>query len=152
MSKSRLKLGAVALVCVALGAGASAIASSSASTTAPAKAHTGRHAGRAATRARIGKLARHTVQGTFVVHSKRGWVTVTFARGTVESVSGNQLTLAEGTKKATYKTVTLSLPSNVVVRDNRQRSTLSGVSRGQRALVLIAPRRAWVIAHTPKTP
>jgi hypothetical protein len=148
MKRSRLKLGAVALVCVAVGAGASAIASSSASTSTPAKAHAGHMRGGA----RIGKLARRTVQGTFVVHSKTGWATVTFARGTVESVSGNQLTLAEGTKKATYKTVTLTLPSNVVVRDNRQRSTLSSVTKGQRALVLVAPKRALVIARTPKTP
>ena len=144
--RNRFKIGAVALVCVALGAGASAIASSSASTAAPAKAHAA-HA-----RGRIGKLARRTVQGTFVVHSKRGWANVTFARGTVESVSGNQLTLAEGTRKATYKTATVTLPSNVVVRDNRQQSSLAGLSHGQRALVLIAPRRAWVIARTPKTP
>lgn len=148
MNRSRLKLGAVALVCVALGTGAGVIANSAASTSTPASSHAGRmHA-----RARIGKLARRTVQGTFIVHSKSGWATVQFARGTVESVSGNQLTLAEGTKKAAYKTVTLTLPSKVLVRDNGQKSTLSSVSQGQRALVIIAPRRAWVIAHTLKTP
>jgi hypothetical protein len=153
MKRSRIKLGAVALVCVALGVGVSAIASSAASTSTPASSHAARmHA-----RARIGKLARgklarRTVQGTFIVHSKSGWATVQFARGTVESVSGSQLTLAEGTKKATYKTVTLTLPSKVLVRDNGQKSTLSSVGQGQRALVVIAPRRAWVIAHTPKTP
>jgi hypothetical protein len=148
MKRSRIKLGAVALVCVALGVGISAIASSAASTSTPASSHAARmHA-----RARIGKLARRTVQGTFIVHSKSGWATVQFARGTVESVSGSQLTLAEGTKKATYKTVTLTLPSKVLVRDNGQKSTLSSVGQGQRALVVIAPRRAWVIAHTPKTP
>jgi hypothetical protein len=148
MKRSRIKLGAVALVCVALGVGISAIASSAASTSTPASPH----AGRMQARARIGKLARRTVQGTFIVHSRSGWATVQFARGTVESVSGSQLTLAEGTKTATYKTITLTLPSKVLVRDDGQKSTLSGVSQGQRALVVIAPRRAWVIAHTPKTP
>ncbi|HTX47492.1 MAG TPA: hypothetical protein VMD48_14515, partial [Solirubrobacteraceae bacterium] len=137
MKRSRIKVGAVALICVALGVGISAIASSAASTSPPASSHAGRmHA-----RARIGKLARRTVQGSFIVHSKTGWATVQFARGTVESVSGSQLTLAEGTRKATYKTVTLTLPSKVLVRDNGQKSTLSSVSQGQRALVVIAPRR-----------
>ena len=147
MNRSRLKLGAVALVCVALGAGAGVIANSAASTPAGAA-----HTGRVHTRGRLGGLARRTVSGTLVVHSKRGFVDVTFARGTVQSVSGNQLTLAEGTKTATYKTVTLTLPSNVRVRDNGQLSSLDAVSQGQRALVLVAPKRAWVIAHTPKTP
>ncbi len=150
MNRSRLKLGAVALVCVALGAGAGVIANSAASTSAPASAS---HAGRLHARGRLGGLARRTVSATLVVHTKQGFADVTIARGTVQSASGNQLTLAEGTKTATYKTVTLTLPSNVRVWDNGQRSTsLSAVSQGQRALVIVGPRRAWVIAHTPKTP
>jgi hypothetical protein len=154
MKKSRLKLGAVALVCVALGAGAGVIANSAASTSTPASAaHAGRlHTRGLRARGRLGGLARRTVSATLVVHTKHGFADVSIARGTVQSVSGNQLTLAEGTKTATYKTVTLTLPSNLVVRDNRRVSSLDSVSQGQRALVIVAPQRAWVIAHTPKTP
>jgi len=36
------------------------------------------------------------------------------------------------------------------VRDNRQTASLSEVKAGQRVLVLTAPRRTYVIAHTPK--
>ncbi len=151
MNRSRLKLGAVALVCIALGTGAGVIANSAASTPAHA-GHVARSGGLRA-RARIGTLARRTVSATLVVHTKRGFADVTFARGTVQSVSGDQLTLAEGTKTATYKTVTLTLPSKLRVWDNGQRATnLSAVSQGQRALVVVGPRRAWVVAHTPKTP
>jgi hypothetical protein len=147
MKRSRLKLGAVALVCVALGVGAGAIANGAASTSTPAANATAHHA-----RLRLRTLIRRTAQANLVVHTQQGFVTVTIARGTVQSVSGNQLTLVEGTRKATYKTVTYTLPANVRVRDNRQPSTLSGVSDGQRALVIILPNRALVIARTPKTP
>ncbi|HWE34221.1 MAG TPA: hypothetical protein VG410_12095 [Solirubrobacteraceae bacterium] len=147
MKTSRLKLGAVALACVAVGVGAGAIANGAASTSAPATTHS-------AHRARLGlrALVRRTAQANLVVHTKQGFVNVTVARGTVQSVSGNEVTLAEGTRKATYKTVTYTLPAAVRVRDNRQRSTLSAVKPGQRALVVMLPKRALVIARTPKTP
>lgn len=144
MNRSRLKLGAVALTCVALGVGAGAIANGAASTSTPA-ATAGAHHVRLGLRA----LVRRTAQATLVVHTKQGFVNVTIARGTVQSVSGNQLTLAEGTRKATYKTVTYTLPATVRVRDNRQRSTLSAVKPGQRALVVMLPKRALVVARTP---
>jgi hypothetical protein len=146
MKKARLKLGAVALVCVALGAAGGVIANSSASTT--ASTHVGgKHAG-----LRPRALLRRTVQANLVVHTKQGFVNVTIARGTVQSVSGNQLTLAEGTRKASYKTVTFTLPAKVRVRDDRQPSTLGAVKPGQRAVVVLLPQRALVIARTPKTP
>ncbi len=144
MKRSRLKLGAVALTCVALGVGAGAIANGAASTSAPAAKAPAAHA-----RLRLQAIIRRTAQANLIVHTKQGFVNVTIARGTVQSVSGNQLTLAEGTRKATYKTVTYTLPATVRVRDNRQRSTLSAVKPGQRALVVILPKRALVVARTP---
>ncbi|MGH3417414.1 MAG: hypothetical protein ACRDSS_13170 [Actinocrinis sp.] len=95
-------------------------------------------------------MLRRTVHGDFVVHTKTGFATVTFDRGTLQSVSGSTLTITEGTAKATYRTVTLTVPANVRVRDDRQRGTLSDLKMGQRVLVLIAPQRALVVAHTPR--
>lgn len=147
LTHSRLKLGAVALTCVALGAGAGAIANGAASTPTTAASVGVQHG-----RLRLRAVIRHTVEANLVIHTKQGFADVTVARGTVQSVSGNQLTLAEGTRTATYKTVTFTLPSNVRVRDDRQPSTLAAVKNGQRALVVIGPKRALVIARTPKTP
>jgi hypothetical protein len=146
---SRLLL--VAVCCVAVGAGISAIATAGAATS-----NTSSHAG--ATHARAGKRGKgglrrllHAVQGSAVVRTADGFANVTFERGKVDSVSGQQLTITEGTAKATYKTVTVTVPAGAVVRDNRQKAALSDVKAGQRVLVLTAPKRTYVIARTPKT-
>ncbi|MFZ1993049.1 MAG: hypothetical protein WAU75_02990, partial [Solirubrobacteraceae bacterium] len=143
---SRLLL--VAICCVAAGAGISAIASAGATGTTSSLAHSGAKAGKL----RAGALRRlaHAVQGSAVVRTAHGFATVTFERGKVDSVSGRQLTITEGTPKATYKTVTVSIPADAVVRDNRQKATLSAVKAGQRVVVLTAPKRTYVIARTPK--
>jgi len=139
----------VAVCCVALGAGVSAIASAGAATGGAAK-------GSAATkRARSGgvkRFAARAVSGDVVVRTKTGFATVSFERGTVDSVSGQQLTINEGTAKASYKTVTLTIPVDARVRDDRQKATLSDVKAGQRVLVLTAPKQTFVIARTARTP
>jgi len=143
---SRLLL--VAVCCVATGAAISAIASAGAATgTSHASTSAGTHA-----KGRAGGLRRlaRAVQGSAVVHTAHGFATVTFARGKVQSVNGQQLTIAEGTRQATYKTVTLTVPGGAVVRDNRQKATLSDVKAGQRVLVLTAPKHTFVIARTPQ--
>jgi len=144
------KLGAVAVSCAALGAGVSAISGAGASTTHTNAAKPA--AARAALpgpgrRARL--LARHTIDGQLVVATKNGFEHVTIARGTVQSVSGQQLTIAEGTRNATYRTVTMTLPATTTVRDDRANATLAQVQAGQRALVIVGPDRALVIARTP---
>ena len=63
-------------------------------------------------------------------------------------MSGNQLVLGDGTKKATYKTVTLTIPATAHVRDNGAKASLGEVKSGQRAIVIQAPHGTWVIAHT----
>ena len=153
---SRLLL--VAVCCVAAGAAISAIASAGATSTAgtshSALSSMHAHAGpRARARARgrgLGRLAR-AVQGTAVVRTASGFANVTFERGKVDAVNGQRLTIAEGTRQATYKTVTVTVPAGAMVRDNRQTATLSDVKPGQRALVLTAPKRTYVIARTPKS-
>jgi hypothetical protein len=142
---SRLLL--VAVCCVAAGAAISAIATAGAATSGSSSHPASQHA-----HVRKGGLRRlaHAVQGSAVVRTADGFATVTFQRGKVAAVSGRQLTITEGTRKATYKTVTVTVPADAVVRDNRAKSSLSDVKAGQRVLVLTAPKRTYVIARTPK--
>ena len=150
--RRHLKLVTVAVACVAVGAAGSAIASagaaSSAATSTTSKTAKAARARGAGARA----LERRAVQANVVVATKTGFATVTIDRGFVQSVSGQQLTIREGTKKATYKTVTLTIPPSAKVRDNRQTSKLSALTAGQRVSVVQAPQRTWVIARSGPTP
>lgn len=146
--RKHLKLVTVAAACVAIGAAGSAIAtagaaSSGTTTTSSTTAKAPRTRG-AGARA----LERRAVHADVVVATKSGFDTVTIDRGFVQSVSGQQLTIREGTKKATYKTVTVTIPSSAKVRDNRRASTMSALTAGQRVSVVQAPNRTWVIART----
>jgi hypothetical protein len=88
------------------------------------------------------------VEGEIVLATGAGkFTTVTFARGSVSSVSGQQLTIAEGTQRARYRTVTLTIPRTARVRVNRRLATLANVAAGQRVVVIQAPQRTWVIAR-----
>lgn len=140
--RKHLRLIVAGAACVAIGAGVSAITTAGASTTsAAARTHHARGG-------RLGlRTLRRAVHGDLQVATKTGFVTVTFDRGVVKSVNGQQLTLAEG-RKSTTKTVTLTIPPDARVRDNGQKSTLANVTAGQRALVVQAPKRTLVIART----
>jgi hypothetical protein len=146
------RLLAVAVACLAIGAGASAIASAGAAS----RTHTQvplrqLRYGRGFARLRAEGLrlvAGRAVHGDLVVWTRKGFVTVTFDRGSVSNVSGQQLTISEGTAKATYKQVTLTIPVTARVRDNGQQTTLSQLKQGQRVIVVQAPNRTFVIAHT----
>jgi hypothetical protein len=85
------------------------------------------------------------------VATKSGFATATLDRGFVSSVSGQQLTIREGTKKRTYKTVTLTIPSGARVRDNGKAATLGQLTDGQRVSVVRGPKRTTVVARTPRT-
>jgi hypothetical protein len=139
--RNHIRLIAVAASCAALGAGASAIASAGAATS-PAS-HPKAHAGK--WRGVIGKA----VHGDLLLATKKGFVTVTFDRGVVQSVSGQQLTITEGTK-TTNKTVTLTIPTNALVRVNGRKAVLADVSKGQKVRVLQGLKRTRVISHAPR--
>ena len=139
----------VAVCCVALGAGVSAIATAGASTGGSATGTSAHHRTRV-WRGALRRFAARAVHGTVVVRTRSGFATVTFDRGTVNSVNGQQLTMTEGTAKATYKTVTLTIPSTARVRDNRQQVTLSDLKAGQRVIVVQAPKQTFVVAHTKR--
>ena len=147
--KRDYKLVVLAAACVALGAAVSAITVAGAATPAPGTTSTAssaaaHHHGRFWVGRR---LLGGAVQGSLVVHTKSGFVTVTFERGVVKSVSGNQLTIAERTKKAVYKDVTLTIPSNAKVRVNHQKATLGQLKSGQRVLVINLPTTTLVSAR-----
>jgi hypothetical protein len=68
----------------------------------------------------------HAVQ---IVPNKAGdgFDTVTQDSGTVKSLSGDSLTITEGTDKATYATPTLTIPSGATVERNFQSAKLSDI-------------------------
>jgi len=146
--KNHIKMLAVAASCTAIGAGASVIANAGAASTHPT-APTGQST--RVHRAGLRRALRRAVHGDLAVPTKTGFATVTFDRGFVQSVTGQQLTLREGTKTSTYKTVTLTIPAGAHVRDNMQAATLSDLKPGQRALVLQGPRQTLVVAHDLRT-
>ena len=151
--RKHLKLVTVAAACVAIGAAGSAIATAGAAgngtttTTSSTTAKAARVRG-----AGVRALERRTVHANAVVATKSGFASVAVDRGFVQSVNGQQLTIREGTKTTTYKTITLTIPSNAVVRENRRASTLSALTAGQRVVVVHAPQRTWVVARTLRTP
>jgi hypothetical protein len=136
------KLGVVGISCAAIGVGASAIASAGATTAGASAA-----AKHKAQRSGSWRLFAHAVHGSLVVPTKSGFATITFDRGVVQSVSGQQLTLKEGKKNATYKTITLTIPTNARVRDNGKQATLADVKVGQKAVVVQGPNHVLVRAR-----
>jgi hypothetical protein len=141
----------VAVCCAGVGAGISAITSAGAAPATSSKpGKSSPAAGGHGRRGGLRGLARRAVHGDVIVHTPTGFATATFDRGVVDSVSGQQLKLTEGTPKATYKTVTLTIPSTARVRDNRHKATLADVKAGQRVIVAQLPMRTLVVARTPK--
>ena len=92
---------------------------------------------------------RRAVHGEFVVHTKTGFATVTFDRGIVDSVSGQQLTITEGTRKATLQDGDADDPG----RRPRPRRPPEGdacrrVKPGSACSSCRRPKRTFVIART----
>ena len=141
--RSHVRLIAVAVSCLAIGGAASAIATAGAAT--PATSSTShaahpRRAGRA--------VLTRAVHGNLVLATKKGFVNVTFDRGTVQSVQGQQLTLIEGNRSGTHRTVTLTVPGSAVVRVDGKKASLSDVKAGQRVRVVQGLKQERVTART----
>ncbi len=79
------------------------------------------------------------VHATTVVLNKAGtaYITVTTDTGTVRSVAATAgtLTITEGTKSVTYKTVTLTIPSDAKVILDGKSSSLEKLTEGDRVSV-----------------
>jgi hypothetical protein len=88
------------------------------------------------------------VHGELVVPNKdgNGFVTVTMDSGKVKSLSGDQLTITEGTDKATYKDATLTIPTDATVRRNFADAKLSDVKEGDRVHVAQSSEGTFVFA------
>ena len=139
---------AVAVSCAGLGAGAGVIANAGAASSTPSA--TGAALGAPAAHGRLAVrrwLYGGAVQGDVVVDTKSGFKTVSFERGFLDSVNGNTIVLREATRKATYKTVTLTIPGGALVRNQGHAATLSALTAGEHVLVLQGPERTYVIAR-----
>jgi hypothetical protein len=77
------------------------------------------------------------VHAEAVVLNKAGtaFITATEDNGIVVSVSGDQLTLKEGTKTVTYKTLTITVPGDAKVYRNGSSAQLSDLKAGDHAHV-----------------
>ncbi|MGH2911150.1 MAG: hypothetical protein ACRDJ3_01600 [Solirubrobacteraceae bacterium] len=137
MKLKRLPYVIVAVACLAVGALAG-ITGGSAATTKSTKAR--------AANAQAGHYGRHggpppggppPVHSVSVVPNKEGTAfdTVTLDSGTVQSVSGQELTIDEGTKKLTYKTVTLTIPAGASVRRDGKTAQLGELQKSDHAIV-----------------
>jgi hypothetical protein len=104
--------------------------------------------GAAAFRAGHHRLQRGIVHADLVVAAPDGtFKNVTVDRGWITAVNGSTISLREGTKSATYKTVDITVPTGVVVRVNRHSATLGDLKPGQRAQIAQLPKRTIVIAR-----
>lgn len=88
------------------------------------------------------------VHSELVVPNRAGdaFVTITQDSGTVKSVSGNQLTITEGTKQATYKTVTLDIASDANVIRNGAKASLGDLQANDQVHVSQSPQSSFVFA------
>ena len=95
-----------------------------------------------------GPLGGPPVHSEMVVPNKAGdgFITVTGDDGKVNSVSGSQLTITEGTEKATYKTVTLDVPSDATVVRDGDKAQLSDLQAGDQVHVSQSPENSFVFA------
>lgn len=77
-----------------------------------------------------------------------GYITVTADSGTVKSVeaSSGKLTIAEGTKTVTYKTVTLTIGSEAKVTLDGKSSSLEKLAEGDHVMVRSSSEGAYVMA------
>ena len=129
---------------VAVG-GACALAGSAGAGIAGTDAHQGRHHGQ------FGRAARAPVHAELVLPDRQGgFRTVTLDRGSVDSVSGDQLTIKEGTPTATYKTITLTIAADAKVRRNHDSAQLSDLQQGDLVWVLQSGSKTFVKAVSPR--
>jgi hypothetical protein len=144
------KTGAAVAACAAMGAGATFAVNASAPSTTPASAHGPgghRNAPHLLRHHAALRRVRRAVHAEAVIPVAGGkFATVIYDRGTVEKVEGQQLTLREGTKTATYKTVTLTIPDDAKIRVNGRPASLADVKPDQRAFVVQGPNVTRVFA------
>ena len=92
------------------------------------------------------------VHAEMVVPNRKGdgFITVTEDNGKLDSVSGNSLSITEGTEDATYKQVTLDLPDSATVIRNGRKAELSDLQNGDQVHVSQSDQRTMVFALDSK--
>ena len=80
-----------------------------------------------------------------------GFDTVTTDSGKFKSLSGNQLTITEGTDTTVYKDVTITIPDGSKVYRNHNAAQLSDLKDGDRVHVIQAPSGTFVAAEDAAT-
>jgi hypothetical protein len=144
---------AVATTCAIVGA-ASGIATSGAATATPATTAKAKAAKSSSTSANPGRGGH---EHGFSVHSvseqlnKAGtaFITVTRDEGTVTAVSGNDITLHEGTTTVAYKDVTVTVASGATVTRNDATAALTDIKVGDRVEISSSSDGTVVRASDP---
>ena len=87
-------------------------------------------------------------EGVMLDKAGTGYITFTTDSGTVKSVeaSAGKLTILEGTKSVTYKTLTLSIPSEAKVTLDGKSSSLSSLAEGDHVVVMTSSEGTTVNA------
>ena len=134
MNTSRtLKRGLAAALCATVGATAG-IATGSAATAkkSTTKAKTSQSQAQRPHRGGPGGPGGPAVHEESVVLNKAGtaFITRTEDSGTVQSVSGSDVTIKEGTATVTYKTTTIAIPDGATIRRNGKTAALSDLKAG----------------------
>jgi hypothetical protein len=133
MRSSRMaRIAVVGALCTCVGAGAG-IAGGSAATKSSSKTARARTAQGEAGLRRGGPPVH--AEAVVLNRAGTGFVTVTEDSGTVKSVSGDQLTIAESARKqdgstVTYKDATLTIRSDAAIRRNGDTASLSDLKAG----------------------
>jgi hypothetical protein len=151
MRISRVSLVAVAAACAAAGASALTLAVAAPSSSGPSAARAGGAGppgGPGARPAHRGRAVRRAVHAELVVARRGGgFATVTLDRGRLRAVDGRTLTVAVGTRRATYKTLKITLGADARVRVERRPATVAELRAGQRVAVRQGPRGTVVRAR-----
>lgn len=134
MKTKRLPYALAAALCLAIGAMAGISSGLAAGTH---KAHSSSGSSEQRPGPPGGPMGGPPIHSVSVVPNKQGsgFDTLTMDGGTVQSVSGQQLTITEGTKTLTYKTVTLTIPANATVTLDGKSAQLSQLQSGDHVIV-----------------
>lgn len=157
MGSIKLKVAATGIACVLVGAvagivGASAAPTSKQATPRPAFPRAG-GAWRGFGPGRVARPLGPAVHADVVLLNRAGtkFITATEDRGTVQSVSGDHLTIKEAVGNVTYRTVTLTIPSSATITRNFAKVALSALKAGDRVRVVQSSDGTEVDAIDPSS-
>lgn len=154
MKGSARRIGVVAVICALIGA----LAGIAGSAAAPAKSKTKAAQKRAHAKhfgLRMGPGAPGMEHGGPPVHAEMvvpnkngdGFDRVTIDAGKIRTIDGTNLTITEGTDKATYGEPTIDVGGSATVVRNHQKATVGDLKEGDFARVVQGPGGTFVMAE-----